>query len=317
MTYRQLTLEQRYLIYKLRKEGYAQKRIAELIRVHPSTVSRELRRNISKKSYRPKLAHRQAISRRVMPRIEKVLVPGRKALIRHYLRKGWSPDQIAGRFRIKDRFNVSYQTIYRYLYEDRRSGGELYKNLRQRGVKYRRRYVGGGPIAGRRFIEERPACVERRERLGDWELDTIVSSRGAAAIVTMVDRASQLLLMQKVERMRSRDVAYALIACLGKVKSRVHTLTSDNGSEFAAHVYVAKKLQADFYFARPYKPWQRGLNEKTNGLIRKYFPKGMPLGNIPPAEITRVVKALNTRPRKTLNYLTPNEIFYGDVALVM
>ena len=317
MTYRQLTLEQRYLIYKLRKEQYSQKRIAELIRVHPSTVSRELSRNMSKSSYRPKLAHRQAMTRRVMPRIEKVLTPRQKVLIRHYLRRGWSPDQIAGRFRIKGKFKVSYQTIYRYLYEDRRSGGELYKNLRQRGVRYRKRHVSGGPIAGRRFIEERPECVERRERLGDWELDTIVSSRGAAGIVTMVDRVSQLVLMQKVACLKSRYVAYAILARLSKLKSKVHTLTSDNGSEFAGHLYVAQKLQADFYFARPYKPWQRGLNEKTNGLIRKYFPKGMALGNIPAADITRVMKALNTRPRKTLNYLTPNEIFYGDVALVM
>lgn len=317
MTYRQLTLEQRYLIYKLRKEGYSQRRIARLIRVHPSTVSRELSRNGSKSSYRPQLAHRQAVVRRVMPRIEKVLGPGRKTLIRHYLRKGWSPDQIAGRFRIKDRFRVSYQTIYRYLYEDRSSGGTLYKNLRRRGVRYQRKRLNGGPLTERRFIEERPACVEARERIGDWELDTIISSRGSAAIVTMVDRASQLVLMQKVKSLKSREVAYAIMTRMKKLKSRVHTLTADNGSEFAAHRYVAKKLDADFYFARPYKPWQRGLNEMTNGLIRKYFPKGMPLGNIPPSEITRVMVALNTRPRKTLNYLTPNEIFYGDVALVM
>ena len=272
---------------------------------------------MSKSSYRPKLAHRQAMARRMMPRTEKVLVPGRRALIRHYLRKGWSPEQIAGRFRIKGRFRVSYQTIYRYLYEDRQEGGKLYKKLRRRGVKYRRRRVNGGPLGARRFIEERPACVEKKNRIGDWELDTIISSRGSAAIVTMVDRASQLVLMQKVKSLKSRDVAYAIMTRMKKLKSRVHTLTADNGSEFAAHQYVAKKLDADFFFARPYKPWQRGLNEKTNGLIRKYFPKGMPLGNIPASEITRVMLALNTRPRKTLNYLTPNEIFYGSVALGM
>lgn len=215
------------------------------------------------------------------------------------------------------KFNVSYQTIYRYLYEDRRAGGQLYRYLRKRGVRYQRKRLNGGPLVGRRFIEERPACVEQRERLGDWEVDTIISSRGAGAIVTMVDRASQLVMIEKVNSLKSREVAYAIIRRLKKAKSKVLTMTADNGSEFAAHSYVAKKLEADFYFARPYKPWQRALNEKTNGLIRKYFPKGMPLGRIPPSEITRVMLALNTRPRKTLNYLTPNEIFYADVALGM
>ena len=211
---------------------------------------------------------------------------------------------------------VSYQTIYRYLYADKENGGALYLHLRRRGKKYRKRRLGA-PISNRRFIEERPACVEKRERLGDWELDTIVSRSDKAAIVTMVDRKSQLVLMQKVDRNRSRDVTRAIVHRMGTIKSKVLTLTADNGAEFAGHVAVARKLDADFYFARPYKPWQRALNEKTNGLIREFFPKGMPLGNLSQAEVTSVMQALNTRPRKTLNYLTPNEIFYADVALGM
>ncbi len=317
MTYRQLTQEQRYLIYKLWKAGYRQCDIATVARVHPSTISRELRRNVRRRGYRPKMAHRMAMRRRRMRRREPILTPSRKVWIRHYLRRKWSPDQIAGRFRRQGPFSVSYQTIYRYLYDDRKKGGRLYESLRRKGHRYRKRRVSGSPIRHRRFIEERPACVERRDRLGDWELDTIVAKKGSAAVVTMVDRASQLVMMKKVDTLKSRDVTYAIMKRLQNVKTKVLTMTSDNGVEFAGHAYLAKKLDADFFFARPYKPWQRALNEKTNGLIREYFPKGMPLGNLTDAQVTSVMQALNSRPRKTLNYLTPNEIFYADVALGM
>ena len=318
MVYRQLTQEQRYLIYKLRKAGTEQVRIAATAGVHPSTICRELRRNVNRRGYRPRMAHRLAQQRRRIPRRTAVLTSSRRVWVRHFLRRGWSPDQIAGRFRLKGPFGVSYQTIYRYLYADRERGGELYRHLRRKGRRYQRKRLGAGPLRNRRFIEERPACVDRRERLGDWELDTVVSSHDArAVIVTMVERVSQLVMMEKVDSAEAMPVAYAIIRRLGSIKAKVHTLTSDNGHEFAAHEYVARKLEADFYFARPYKPWQRALNEKTNGLIREFFPKGSPLGKLSQQEVTRVMQTLNTRPRKTLNYLTPNEIFYADVALGM
>lgn len=317
MAYRQLTLEQRYLIYKLMKAGYRQVRIAQMVGVHPSSISRELRRNVNRRGYRPRMAHRLALKRRRIPRRCQILTCSRRVWIRHYLRRGWSPDQIAGRFRREGRFAVSYQTVYRYLYTDRQSGGQLYRHLRRKGIPYRRRRLGAAPIQNRRFIEERPACVDQRQRIGDWELDTMVSGDGRPAIVTMVDRVSQLVMMKRVERLSSRQVAYAIIGRLRSVKRKVHTLTADNGPEFAAHQYVARKLDADFFFARPYKPWQRALCEKTNGLVREFIPKGMPLGMLSDRDITAVMQVLNTRPRKTLNYSTPNEIFYQDVALGM
>jgi len=288
-----------------------------MVGVHPSTISREVRRNVNRRGYRPKMAHRLAMKRRRIVRRSRILTSSRKVWVRHYLRKGWSPDQIAGRFRRQGPFVLSYQTIYRYLYADRSVGGRLYQHLRRKGVRYRKRRLGTGPIQGRHFIEERPACVDRRERIGDWELDTLVSRKGPEAIVTMVERASQLVMMQKVQRASARQVAYAIIQRIGKLKAKVHTLTSDNGGEFAAHQYVARRLDADFYFARPYKPWQRALCEKTNGLIRDFFPKGMPLGKLSSGDLLTVMRALNTRPRKTLDYRTPNEVFYADVALGM
>lgn len=314
MAYRQLTQEQRYAIYTLRKEGFSQRRIARCVGVHPSTISRELRRNVNRRGYRPKMAHRLAMARRKRRRREPILQGSRRVQIRHYLRRGWSPEQIAGRLAREGKLQISYQTIYRYIQADRRAGGHLYERLRRKGRPYRPKGSGCGPIRNRRFIEERPPEVEQRRQIGHWELDTLVSP-DRTAIVTMVERVSQLVLLKKVPAKNSLQVAHALVRKLGLIRDRVHTLTSDNGAEFAAHGYVAKALGAEFFFARPHKPWQRALNEKTNGLVREFFPKGMPLGKIPPAEIQRVARELNTRPRKTLNYLTPNEVFYQNVAL--
>ena len=243
-----------------------------------------------------------------------ILTPARKVWVRHSLRKGWSPEQIAGRYRHQGRFRISYQTVYRYLYQDRSGGGCLYLHLRRKGKRYRKKRLHT-PISNRRFIEERPECVERRERIGDWELDTIVSSCRKAAIVTMVDRVSRLLMMDKVDRAGSYDVAKVIVRRLQSVKTKVHTLTADNGAEFATHRLVARKLEADFFFARPYKPWQRALNENTNGLIHEYFPKSTDFKDLTHQQVTKVMQALNNRPRKILNYQTPNEIFYADVAL--
>ena len=314
MAYRQLTREQRYLIYKLRKAGYRQTAIAKAAGVSPSTISRELRRNVRRRGYRPAMAHRLAMARRARPCRLPVLTPRLRVHVRHGLRKGWSPEQIAGRAKRAGTFSVSAQTIYRYLYADRREGGLLHRLLRRKGVRYRRRPLGNGPIRDRKFIEARPPAVEDRKEIGHWEVDTIVSP-DRSAIVTMVERVPQLLVMRKVPASTSLEVAHAMVRKLGPVRDRVLTITSDNGAEFASHGYVARKLKADFYFSRPYKPWQRALNEKTNGLIRHYFPKRSRLGDLTDQQVTAVAQALNTRPRKSLNYLTPNEIFYKNVAL--
>ena len=315
MTYRQLTLEQRYLIYKLRRIGYSQKEIAHQAGVHPSTVSRELKRNVNRKGYRPKMAHRLALQRKKVPRRKNLLTPRTCARLRQYLKKGWSPDQISGRLRVTDNLQISHQTIYSYIWKNRKEGGTVYTRLRRKGIRYRRKRLHSAPIRNRRPISERPVCVDQKDRIGDWELDTIVSGDRQSAIVSMVERVSNYTLLGWVPQNESLHVGHCMVRMLGPIKTLVHTLTSDNGAEFATHRYVELKLQAMFYIARPYCAHDRGLNEQVNGLVREYFPKGMSFSNTGQSEVPKVMQTLNSRLRKTLNYKNPKEIFFTAVAL--
>ena len=316
MTYRQLTREQRYMIHALKQEGCTQTRIGEIAHVHKSTVSRELKRNISLRGYRPATAHRLAMTRRSQTRKPTKLTPRVKARLRSYLTKEWSPEQIAGRLSLRGGLSISHQTIYRYVRQDKKDNGSLYKHLR-RQRPYRKRYAGkpNAPCVGRVSIDERPAVVDERSRLGDWEVDTIVSGDRKSAIVSMVERVSKLTLLGRVPRKNARNVSTCIIHMTQAFRDRVLTITSDNGAEFAEHRRVSDRLQADFYFAHPYKSWERGLNENTNGLVRQYLPKRSSFERLTDRALLTVTRKLNHRPRKTLGYLTPSEVFYGIVAL--
>ena len=158
-------------------------------------------------------------------------------------------------------------------------------------------------------IEKRPAIVEEKSRLGDWELDTIIGTGQSGAIVSMVDRASKLTKLLKVKDKTAKGVELALIKRLGPIKEFVLTLTSDNGKEFSTHENVSAALEADFYFAKPYHSWERGLNEHTNGLVRQYFPKSKRFDEISEEELLKVEILLNNRPRKVLGFSTPIEVF--------
>jgi len=315
--YTHLTQEQRYQIFALLKEKTPQTRIAEIIGVHKSTISRELHRNQGTHRYFPLQAHRLALDRR------KDKTPARItrqtwALVEEKLRQKWSPEQIAGWLKAKGHPTVSHERIYRHVDQDRQHSGSLYKHLRH-GTKRRRRYGSykrGGPIANRVGIEERPPIVERRERLGDWEADTVIG-KGRCALITLVERQSRLLRVAKVTRRGAQEVQAAILALLTPLAEQVHTITADNGSEFARHASIAAALKAAFFFAHPYAAWERGLNENTNGLIRQYFPKKIDFSQASDQDILNVMENLNNRPRKTLGFKTPNEVFFGksNVAL--
>ena len=185
--------------------------------------------------------------------------------------------------------------------------------MRHSGKKYNRRSKGTsgrGCIPGRIDIKERPKIVEEKTRLGDWELDTIIGAEHQGAIVSMVDRATKLTKLAKVPQKKADEVRNALVKRLSPIRKFVHTLTADNGREFAYHQSVSRALQADFFFATPYHSWERGLNEHTNGLIRQYFPKGTNFNHISEEEIEQVERLLNNRPRKVLNFETPMEAFF-------
>jgi Transposase and inactivated derivatives, IS30 family len=159
-------------------------------------------------------------------------------------------------------------------------------------------------------IEERPAIVDRKGRLGDWEADTIVGAQRKSALFSITERKSKLQQLCKLANKSAAELRDQSIALLAPFKKRVFTITVDNGKEFCQHQAIATALRARIYFAHPYASWERGLNENSNGLVRQYFPKGCDLATLTEAEVQRVVALLNNRPRKTLGYRTPNEIFF-------
>jgi IS30 family transposase len=228
------------------------------------------------------------------------------AVVEACLHEDWSPEQIAGEGEVA----VSHERIYQHIAADRQRGGSLWQHLRRR--KRQRHHRCGTPRERQRFggkrIHERPAVVDQRARVGDWEGDTIVG-KGTARIVTLVDRKSGWARLRKVPDGTATAVAEAVLSILHPVRARVHTLTWDNGSEFAEHRLIDIGLEAQSYFAMPYSSWQRGCNENLNGLLRQYFPKGCDLGKFTDKEIQQIEDKLNRRPRKRLRYRTPEHVF--------
>ena len=303
MSYKQLTYEQRYLIYAVLKMGFSQAKIAELVGVHKSTISREVRRNQGQRGYRPKQAHHKALKRRnkAKPRISKA----EWQIIDDRLKEDWSPEQISNKLKRLYGIQVSHEWIYHHVQEDKQQGGKLYEHLR-RPKKYRK-YTGNGDqrgqIPNRTSIEERPEIVERRERIGDWEADTIIGRGHQGAVVTLVERKSRLLRMGLVKNRTKDSVKETMIRLLCGFP--VHTITCDNGKEFAAHEEIAEALNAAIYFAHPYASWERGTNENTNGLIRQYIPKGTNFKELDMEDIRFIENRLNLRPRKCIDFDLP------------
>lgn len=208
---------------------------------------------------------------------------------------------------------ISHEWIYQFVLQDKLSGGDLYCHLRCQ--KQRRKRYGSnnrrGQIIDRIRIDERPDIVDQRERIGDWELDTIIGKGHQQAIVSKTERKWRYTLIRKVKRKTAASVSDAIIDLLAPLAKHVKTLTSDNSKEFADHKIIAQALNADFYFAHPYASWERGLNENTNGLIRQYFPKNKDFTTITQQHINYVMDKLNIRPRKCLGIKTPNQVLLG------
>ena len=309
-TYTQLTREQRYQIYVLLKAGHSQIEIARFIKVHKSTISRELRRNRGMKGYRPKQAHQFAWDRRKKARYR--IEASTWSLIEAVIRQEWSPEQVSDWLKDNHGLQISHEWIYQYILMDKHAGGDLHRHLRCQ--KKRRKRYGSydrrGMLKNRVSIDERPAIVDTRQRLGDWEVDTIIGKGHRHAIVSLTERKSRLALLRKVERKTAQAVADAVIELMKSLPIRTHTITADNGKEFADHERIARDLRTNVYFAHPYSSWERGTNENMNGLIRQYFPKKRSFVTITQQEIEFVMDRLNNRPRKCLGFKTPNEVFF-------
>ena len=314
-TYTQLTRGKRYQIRALLKAGFSQSQMAFYLKVHKSTIGREIRRNRGHKGYRPHQAHEKAMARRYTAAKRIKMTPAMIQLITHYICQDFSPEQVSGHLARKHSMSISHETIYKYIWSDKRSGGTLYKHLRHSYRKHRKRYgikQRRGRIKGQVSIDLRPAVVDAKSRIGDWEIDTVTGKNSKGYLITVVERKSKLTMIKRVPDRQSDEMAKAVIKLLKPLKDSVLTITSDNGKEFTRHKKISKSLKTDVYFAHPYHAWERGLNENTNGLLRQYFPKELDFRTIDDKRIQHAMERLNNRPRKTLGYATPNEVFFKN-----
>ncbi len=329
MPYKHLTDYERYIIHHLNLFRLSNAEIARQLGRSPSTISRELRRNAnSMGQYLPE--HAQQLTRQRRQEAAHRRRTGDAALMAHVeakLKVKWSPEEIAGRLRTKPPVNlkgktISHATIYRWIWGDRQRAERLRTYLRV-AYKKRRKVYGKpskrGQIPNRVSIEERPAIVEERQRLGDWEGDTIVGKGRSGYVMTNVDRASRYIVARKLDRATGQAVSDAMYQAMRRMPpEKRKTETVDNGREFSQHETIARKLKMSVYFAHPYSSWERGTNENTNGLLRQYLPKSRDFKTLTSRELARYICQLNNRPRKCLNYKTPNEVFHQrDVALRM
>lgn len=309
--YQHLTQKQRYTIFVMGKQGYKVTEIAQTIGVNRTTVYREIKRNTKGQKYYPVQAHRMAMKRRWRKPWKIKSNPEIEETIKQSIQKQWSPEQMCKYYKKQNRFSLSHECVYQYLKRDKDEGGTLYKNLRHKG-RYRKRRFGHnnrqGEILGKVSIHERSKIVEERTRFGDLEIDTILSKSRQCGILTVVDRATRMFWMKKVNRIGAKEVSKALRSIIRSIKLPIHTITSDNGKEFALHMRMAYEFGIKYYFADPYKACQRGTNENINGLIRQYLPKGTHFETISDKTIINIQNLINNRPRKTLGFCSPSFI---------
>jgi transposase, IS30 family len=318
LRYHQITPDERYRLAALRTQHppLSNAEMARQLGRHPSTISRELRRNAATHdgAYRPSKAQERTNGRRSRTRRGSTFTARQWMLVEDLLVEGWSPEQISGRLRLEGRLRISYETIYQYVWADKHAGGSLHLLLRQRTKKHRKRYATKerrGRLAGKRHITERPRVVEERRQVGHWEVDTVHGS-GRDSVATLVERVSGYSLIGKLPNLTAdalnRRVLKLLRRPARKVSLIFRTFTADNGTEFHSHLEIERKTGIRFYFATPYHSWERGTNENTNGLIRQYLPKRTSMAALTQRECNAIAQRLNDRPRKRLGYATPTEI---------
>lgn len=318
MSYIHLTAYERYCIAHMYMAKYAIRLIARRINRSPSTVSREVKRNKGSHSpYWYDWAQYYAQERKAQPTSEK-----RKShtvlyeIVMNNIKKGLSPEIISGRLKREyrsEKMRVSHETIYRWIAADAQQGGEHYLSLVRHHKKRRkqRRSVRRRLFEGRVSISERPKIVDDKIRFGDWESDSVEGAKSKGGLATHVERKSRYLVAGKLNDKRSKTFMDRSVELFKHFNPRlVKTFTVDNGSEFAQFKALEKATKSKVYFADPYSPWQRGLNENTNGLLRRYFPKGCNFHEIGDNIIQSVVDKLNHRPRKCLNFRTPYEVLF-------
>ena len=312
MSYKHLCPEERHYIEIELKKGISQNKIAESLGRSQSSISREIGSNTGQRGYRNKQAENLTRDRHENKPKEVKLTEEIKCIINAHIEDDWSPEQVSGRLKKDGIISLHHETIYQYILTDKKAGGELYKHLRHQNKTYRKRYGSAhnrSGIPNRVDIEERPEEANNRERIGDWEADTIIGKNHKGAIVTLDERKSKLRLAFPLSGKKSQLVLDATVLILDPIKTFVKTITFDNGKEFTLHEKIAEALDCDTYFAKPYSSWKRDQNENANGLLRQYFPKAMELIDVTVKDVFKAVHKLNSRPKKCLGYKTPYEAF--------
>ena len=315
MPYHQITSAERYTLALFRQHGLCPAAIARVLGRHRSTITREMQRNGTPRDgcYRPQLADWYARGRRSRSRRNRRFTPVEWARIQALLREDWSPEQVAGWLSRHRILAISHETIYRYIWADKRVGGTLYRHLRgarkQRRKRYGR-YDSRGRLAGKRAITERPGVVEARTELGHWEADTMLgASQAGPCVFSMVERKSGYLLLGQLRQRISAAVNARARQLITAQAHPVRTITVDNGTEFHEYAKLERAIGTRFYFATPHHAWERGTNENTNGLVRQYLPKRQSMAHLTQHDCNRIATQLNRRPRKRLGYRTPEECY--------
>jgi IS30 family transposase len=314
MGYRQLTQGERYVMARMLHQRRSLRAIALVLGRSASTISREQRRNATHHDghYRAEKAQQYALARRRRNRKKSQYSQQEWADVARLLRRKWSPGQIVGRRRRLKLPTMSKETIYRYVRRERRAGGQLWRELRvlsKFGRKRRGSPATRGRLLGKRHISERPAIVQQRRRIGHWEGDTVMGADQRHCVLTLVERVSGYLVIKKLSARNKEQAAGAMLQAIRQHSAKFRTITLDNGTEFHDYERVEKERGVKFYFATPYRSWERAINENTNGLIRQYLPKGTCLKKLSQAECDRIATEINNRPRQRLAFRTPSEVY--------
>lgn len=329
--YQQLSIEEREQILSGLWEKKSVREIARLLGRSPSTVSREVNKNIptEHRRYTPRLAHGRAVFQRTVrhkrPRLKNEFI---RNYVKEKLRLYWSPEQIAGRLSLEyPEYTISHEAVYLYIYSQYRRQGygecfgeDLRVYLRRKHKRRKRKNIlypaEVGIIPNRIGIEKRPWYIEKRIQKGHWEGDAIESKQSLEKLNTLVERVSGVVMISRLANGTKDETSSAVIRRLETLPRELRrTLTLDNGKENAGHEKITNSLGTKCFFCNPYHAWEKGTNENTNGLIRFYLPKKTDFAMVKEERIREIEHDLNTRPRKRLNYQTPLEVFNYSVAV--
>ena len=294
-------------------QGLSPAAIGRQLGRHSSSIARELKRNrCNDGAYRTSKAISRTQRRRSWSRRSRHCSDDYLHIVNALVRLDWSPEQVSGWLHRHRVFSISHQTLYRYIWYDRIYGGTLYKHLRQAGKRRRKRYGSydsRGVMGGKRHITERPVSAEKRSWIGHWQGDTVIGAGDQHCIVTLVERKTKYTLIGKLKARNTAELNRRVTQLVEREVRRVRTITADNGTEFHQFQDIEDATGALFNFCTPYHSWERGLNENTNGLIRQYLPKGKSMAKLTQRACDKIAKKLDTRPRKTLGFKTPEECY--------